>query len=233
MKKLITILTLVLVIATGYSQTPVNVSIDVGFTSKLIQQGALIGSNFITAGVGVSVYGVDLGLDTYSAYQANNGVRGGYKLLIANAGYTFKSDLANLTFGADLRNADTAYAFNKVKSDVLPFVRIDGHITEMFVWDATALNDTKNRSNNYEANVRLPINTGLVKGLKVVPAVGVGFNDPGAPTLAVLKNDKHYATAGIGLNYYGIYVDGFVHRVDVTTKINQVVGYDVGYKLKF
>ena len=99
------------------------------------------------------------------------------------------------------------------------------------MWDGIALDDTKNRSNNYEANLRLPLGVGY--GLKVVPAVGLGFNDPGAATIAALKADKKYASAGIGLAFKGLEANLFAQRGDVTSSATQVTGYTVGYTYKF
>ena len=77
----------------------------------------------------------------------------------------------------------------------------------------------------------LPLGVGY--GLKVVPAVGLGFNDPGAPTIAALKLNKKYADAGLGLAWKSLEADLFVQRGDITSSASQVTGYTVGYSYKF
>ena len=255
MKKLLTFLALVSLTVAAVAQTatvlsPVKgVSVNAGFDSKLIEQGAVTGTNYITAGVGLDVYSVDLAVETFSRYNgltkystatvAGKSVTtastdaSGLKRTYLTAGYVFTSGLANLTLGAQLRHAQgTETLVGGLSNDTLPFVKLDGKLFGgTVVWDGIALNDSKNRSNNYEANLRLPIGVGY--GLKVVPAVGLGFNDPGAATITALKLDKKYADAGLGLAWKGLEADLFVQRGDITSSATQVTGYTVGYSYKF
>jgi len=97
--------------------------------------------------------------------------------------------------------------------------------------EGRALNDTYNRSNNFEFGVNAPI--GAFYGVNVVPAFGLGFNDPGAATIAALKNVKKYYQPGIGLEFHGITANLFAQRTSLTSNAGQITGYNVGYKFKF
>jgi hypothetical protein len=251
MKKLLTFLALVSLTVAAVAQTetvlsPVKgVSVNAGFDSKLIEQGVVTGTNYITAGVGLDVYSVDLAVETFSRYDGltkattvggktvSTTDASGLKRTYLTAGYVFTSGLANLTLGAQLRHAQgTETLVGGLSNDTLPFVKLDGKLFGgTVVWDGIALNDSKNRSNNYEANLRLPLGVGY--GLKVVPAIGLGFNDPGAPTIAALKLNKKYADAGLGLAWKSLEAGLFVQRGDITSSATQVTGYTVGYTYKF
>jgi len=243
MKKLLTFLALAL-IAIVVKAAPVSGDLDLGFTSKLIQQGQLVGTNYATAGVGTNVYGIDLAVtafDKVSSTTTTSVVAGkpvsttdasGLKRVYLDAGYKFTSPLADLTLGAELRHVNAAEAVGQANHNFLPFVKLSGswfggHLN----WQGRALNDTMNRSNNYEFGVNTPINT--FGALKVVPAIVVGFNDPGAATIAALKNVKKYYQPGIGLEFHGVAANLFAQRTDLTSSANQITGYNVGYKFKF
>ena len=243
MKKLLTIITLVL-IASVVKAAPVSGDLDLGFTSKLIQQGLLVGTNYATAGVDTNVYGIDLALtafDKISDTTTTSVVAGksvtstdasGLKLVYLDAGYKFTSPLADLTLGAELRHVNTTEAAGSANHNFLPFVKLNGswfggHLN----WQGRALNDTINRSNNFEFGVSTPINT--FGALKVVPALGVGFNDPGAATVAALKNVKKYWQPGVGLEWHGVTANLFAQRTLLTSSATQITGYNVGYKFKF
>ena len=243
MKKLLTIITLVL-IASVVKAAPVSGDLDLGFTSKLIQQGLLVGTNYATAGVDTNVYGIDLALtafDKISDTTTTSVVAGksvtstdasGLKRVYLDAGYKFTSPLADLTLGAELRHVNASEAAGLANHNFLPFVKLsgswfDGHLN----WQGRALNDTINRSNNFEFGVSTPINT--FGALKVVPALGVGFNDPGAATVAALKNVKKYWQPGVGLEWHGVTANLFAQRTLLTSSATQITGYNVGYKFKF
>jgi len=243
MKKLLTFLALSL-IAIVVKAAPVSGDLDVGFTSKLIQQGLLVGTNYATAGVGTNVYGIDLAVtafDKVSDTTTTSVVAGktvsttdasGLKRVYLDAGYKFTSPLADLTLGAELRHVNAAEATGQANHNFLPFVKLSGswfggHLN----WQGRALNDTVNRSNNFEFGVNTPINT--FGALKIVPALVVGFNDPGAATIAALKNVKKYYQPGIGLDWHGINANLFAQRTSLTDSAAQITGYNVGYKFKF
>ena len=243
MKKLLTLTSLVL-IALVAKAAPVSGNLDVGFTSKLIQQGVLVGTNYATAGVETNLYGIDLAVtafDKISDTTTASVVAGktvtstdasGLKRVYLDAGYKFTSPLADLTLGAELRHVNTTEAAGSANHNFLPFVKLNGswfggHLN----WEGRALNDTYNRSNNFEFGVNAPINT--VGALKIVPALGLGFNDPGAATIAALKNVKKYYQPGIGLEWHGVTANLFAQRTSLTSSDTQITGYNVGYKFKF
>ena len=191
MKKLLTLTSLAL-IALVAKAAPVSGNLDLGFTSKLIQQGVLVGTNYATAGVETNLYGIDLAVtafDKISDTTTASVVAGktvtstdasGLKRVYLDAGYKFTSPLADLTLGAELRHVNTTEAAGSANHNFLPFVKLNGswfggHLN----WEGRALNDTYNRSNNFEFGVNAPINT--VGALKIVPALGLGFNDPVSP----------------------------------------------------
>ncbi len=213
-------------------------SIDVGFKSKLIDQGTVTGVNFITASAGVEVAGFGLNADTYNTFEMSDaGARKGmFKRVDVTASYNFTSALADLTFGAVYRNASKTAAFNNVRDNVLPFAKLHGNAFKVLPWDVTLTNDTKNRTNNIEGNLKFPLPVG-VKNLKLVPSVGLGFNDPGTTTVAALKNVNKYGVGGVGATYTvfsgEFYANGYVHRPDLSNNRGQVTSYDAGYRIKF
>ena len=243
MKKLL-ILTSLALIALVAKAAPVSGNLDVGFTSKLIQQGLLVGTNYATAGVETNLYGIDLAVtafDKISDTTTTSVVAGktvtstdasGLKRIYLDAGYKFTSPLADLTLGAELRHVSATEAAGSANHNFLPFVKLNGtwfggHLN----WEGRALNDTYNRSNNFEFGVNTPINT--FYDLKVVPALVVGFNDPGAATIAALKNVKKYYQPGVGLEWHGVTANLFAQRTSLTSSDTQITGYNVGYKFKF
>lgn len=213
-----------------------GVEANVGFKSKVVEQGVVTGNNLIVAGVNAEVFGILAGVNTFSTYEASGAGKnvassGIFKRVDVSAGYKFTSALADLTLGLTYKNASKTAAFNGVKNNLTPSLTLGGTN-----WDVTASNDTKNRTNNYQGNLRLPLPVG-VKDLRVVPAFGIGFNDPGAATIAALKDVKKYYNGGLGLAYRAlggvVSANVFVHRADLTSNAGQITGYDVGYKLKF
>ena len=207
--------------------------IDVGFKSKLLDQGVVTGVNFITASANVEVASFGLGVDTYSAFERSDkgAASGAFKRVDLTAQYKFTSTLADLALGVQYQNASKTAAFNGVRDNLAPFVKLYGS-----VWDVTLRTDLKNRTNNLEGNLKLPIPL-RVKGLNLVPSVGLGFNDPGATTVAALKNVKKYGAAGLGVSYAilngHLYANGYVLRPDITNNYGQVTSYDAGYRIKF
>ena len=102
----------------------------------------------------------------------------------------------------------------------------------LFTWDATASIDNKNKTNNLEVNVRAPFG---FKWVKIAPAAGLGFNDPGAATIAALKNAKRYSTVGVGIGYYSVNtvvaVEVYQNREKFTSG-NTVSGFSLGVRHK-
>ena len=246
LKTITTLLTLAL-IAIVAKAAPVSGDLDIGFTSKLISQGLLVGTNYATAGVETNLYGIDLAVTafdkvsnttTYStAVVAGKSVTtattdaSGLKRVYLDAGYKFTSPLADLTLGAELRHISSTET-SGANHNFLPFVKLNGSwFNGHLNWQGRALNDTINRTNNFEFGVNTPINT--FGSLKVVPALTFGFNDPGAATIAALKNVKKYYQPGIGLEWHGVTTNLFAQRTSLTSSDTQITGYNVGYKFKF
>ena len=246
LKTITTLLTLAL-IAIVAKAAPVSGDLDIGFTSKLISQGLLVGTNYATAGVETNLYGIDLAVTafdkvsnttTYStAVVAGKSVTtattdaSGLKRVFLDAGYKFTSPLADLTLGAELRHISSTET-SGANHNFLPFVKLNGSwFNGHLNWQGRALNDTINRTNNFEFGVNTPINT--FGSLKVVPALTFGFNDPGAATIAALKNVKKYYQPGFGLEWHGVTTNLFAQRTSLTSSDTQITGYNVGYKFKF
>lgn len=229
MKKLITISSLVL---TNVAFA-LNGGVDVGFKSKLIDQGSVTGVNYITGSANVEVASFGLGVDTYSAFERSDkgASSGAFKRVDLTAQYKFTSTLADLALGVQYQNASKTAAFNGVRDNLAPFVKLYGS-----VWDVTLRTDLKNRTNNFEGHLKLPVSTG-VTNLKFVPCVGLGFNDPGAATVPALKAVKKYGFAGAGAAYTifntQLYVNGYVHRPNLSNNYGQVTSYDAGVRFSF
>ena len=52
----------------------VEAGYNVGFNSKLVEQGVVTGTSLVTAGVNVEVGGFVLAVDTFSTFDKNAGV---------------------------------------------------------------------------------------------------------------------------------------------------------------
>jgi hypothetical protein len=102
-------------------------------------------------------------------------------------------------------------------------------------WSVVSTFDLKNRTNNLEAGLRLPLPVG--KSVRVVPAFGVGFNDPGAATIAAYKTAKRYYNGGLALEHHTrhskLALVGNVQRDDLTNNAGQVTWYAASATLKF
>lgn len=235
MKNLITLTILAIFANVAAASSGVNV----GFKSKLLEQGVVTGSNYVVAGAEVEVSSFGLGVTTYSAVEdftskagpVNSGL---FKRVDVTASYKFTSALADLTLGATYRNAGKNASVANIRDNVLPSIALDGKAFKVLPWSLTLTNDLKNRTNNIEGNISTPFGT---KAVKLVPAVGVGFNDPGAATIAALRNVKKYYNGGLGVTYTTAFgtlgADVFVHRPNLTDNYGQVTGYSAGYSYKF
>lgn len=215
---------------------PVTTSVDLGFKSKLIEQGVVTGSNLIVAGTEFDVSSFDLGVDTYSTYQKGTNYKTGlFKRTDVTLGYKFTSVLADLTLGATYRDEGQVLTVAGIKSGVLPFVKLNGNVS-VFTWDVTMLDDVKNHNTNYEANARLPIGFG-VEHLKLVPVVGVGFNNPSTDTVSTFEASKKYYNGGLDLAYITkvgtVSIGVFALRENLDNTTGQVTGYDAIYAVKF
>jgi hypothetical protein len=230
---------LVLTAGIAFAGVPFDVTANVGYTSKLLEQGVVTETNVATAGASTSLYGVGVGVETYSNIDTANlnktTVKAGlFKRVDVTASYKFVATIADLELGATYKNVSRTAAFDGFKNNTVPFIRVSGNST-IIPLDLTARFDTKNHSVNYEGTtkVRIPV----YKGFKVVPSFGVGFNDPGSFTVAAYKNAKRYYTGGLGVGYVTKHGDlgagVFVHRNGFTNNNGQITGYSGGYSLKF
>lgn len=214
--------------------------IEVGYKSKLIEQGVVTDENAVHAGAGVEFGGFGLGVDTFSKIDASGTGKdvsssGLFKRIDVTASYNFTSPLANLTLGGIYRNASKTVSVAGLSNNVYPFVKLHGNAFKLFPWDVTVLNDTRNRTNNFEGNFRLPMGP---KSFKLVPAVGIGFNDPGAATVAALKGAKKYYNFGLGVSLFNgkagsVTADFYAHRKSLTESAGQITGFNAGYLIKF
>jgi hypothetical protein len=201
MKKLIQIMALVLIASVA---SAAEAGYNVGFNSKLVEQGVVTGTSLVTAGANVELGSVVLAVDTFSTFDSNAGVAGLksttgiFKRVDLTAGYKFTSTFADLTVGGVYKNASRTFALGAAKDNVLPFVKLGGKVFTVLPWHVTALYDSKNSNTNLEGNVDLPFPIGLGK-LKVVPTVGLGLNS-GSDVKALDKADKYYQ-GGIALAY--------------------------------
>ena len=75
------------------------------------------------------------------------------------------------------------------------------------------------------------------KWVKIAPAIGLGFNDPGAATIAALRNAKRYALVGVGVGYYSkttdVYAEYVQRRNSFTTSGGDVDAVAAGVRLRF
>ena len=215
-------------------------SADVGFKSKLIEQGVVTGNNQIVAGANVEVGSFGLGVNSFSTYETSAGLGGKklstsglFKRVDVTASYKLTSTVADVTIGGVYKNASKSVALGGIQDNVLPYATVGGKVFKAFPWDVTALIDRKNHNSNYEANIRLPLGS---KTVKIVPALGVGFNNPEAATVAALKSVEKYYTAGVGLAYNALGgtfgADLFVQSSGLASDSKRVTGYSVGYSVK-
>lgn len=219
----------------------VEAGYNVGFNSKLVEQGVVTGTSLVTAGVNAEVGGFVLAVDTYSTFDSNAGVaglkstNGVFKRVDLTAGYKFSSSLADLTVGAAYKNASRTFALGAAKDNVLPFVKIGGKVFAVLPWHVTALFDTKNKNNNLEGNLDIPLSIGLGE-LKVVPSIGAGLNSGSTDVAALKKADKYYQ-GGVALAYPTIVgtirAGTFVQSNGMSNESVKTYGYNVSIGRQF
>ena len=234
MKKLIVIMSLVLIASVA---SAAEAGYNVGFNSKLIEQGVVTGTSLVTAGANVEVGGIALAVDTFSTFDTNAGIAGLkstdglFKRVDLTASYKFTSLLADLTIGGVYKNASKTFALGGTKENITPFVKLDGKAFLIFPWHVTALRDIKHKNTNIEGTVDLPFPLGLGK-LKVVPTLGFGVNS-GA---AFDKVDKYYQ-GGIALAYPSVIgtlrTGTFVQSNSLSRNSRKIYGYSVSLGRQF
>lgn len=238
MKKLLSLI--VSVLAMTYIASAASLTADVEYKTKVLDKGNVIFEDAVVAGAQAEVKGFVLGVTTYNPVEArtvgkNTASSGLLKRVDFLAGYKFTAPLADLTLGAAYKNFSKSAQLNSVASNSEVFAKLDGSLYRTrLTWDATGRADVKNHSNNIEANVKWPVG---LKHLKVTPAIGFGFNDPGAATIAAFRNSKRYVVAGLGLGYHTKYAlvsaEVFQRRDSLFTAGNTVNGVGGGLHFKF
>jgi hypothetical protein len=215
----------------------IAVTADATYYTKFLDRGIVAYNDVAVVGANVGVAGFELGVTTFNIIQANsegkNIVSSGlFKRVDTSLAYKFTAPLANLTIGSVY--SSYSKSISNISSTNEPFVKLDGKLWKNSVWDVTARADLKAHTNNIETNVKLPFG---FQRLKIVPSIGYGFNDPGAATIAALKNAKQYALVGIGLGYYTQYatlnVGVYQVRDTLFTAGNTSNGVSGGVSVKF
>lgn len=242
MKKLMTIIVSVLAIATVASA--VTVTADVAYRTKVFSKGTVAFENTIVAGAELEAYGFVAGINTFNPVEARTVTTGKVSTVASSGllkrvdttlGYRFTSPLADLTVGGIYESYSKSAQSDGHTSNTELFARLNGGIGgTLLVWDATTTLDTKNRTNNIEANVRCPFG---FKWVKIAPTVGLGFNDPGTATIAGLRDSKRYVNLGVGVGYYSkkadIYAEYLQRRDAFLSSGGEVDSVAAGVRLRF
>lgn len=218
--------------------TPVELSADATYYTKYLDRGLVTFENVAVVGTSLEVYNFVAGVKTFNTVQNTTTGKftasgGAFKRIDLSLGYKFTSPLANLTLGGAYKTYSKSVS--NLASNTEPFALLNGTVyNTKFTWDARYRADLKNRTNNTEANVRLPFG---FEQLKLVPSIGYGFNDLGADTIAKLKNTKQYGTLGLGVSYYTKYatlsVDYTQRRDGFTVSTNTIDSVSGGVSVKF
>jgi len=227
-------------IAMASIASAVTFSADAAYKTKVFDSGTVIFEDAVVAGVEAEALGFVLGVNTFNPVEARNvagktASSGLFKRVDATVGYRFTAPLANLTLGAVHKSFSKSAQADGHSSNTALVARLNGGVKgTLFVWDAGVTVDSKNRTNNLEANVRLPFG---FKWVKIAPTVGLGFNDPGAATIAALRNAKRYALVGVGVGYYSkntdVYAEYVQRRNSFTTSGGNVDAVAAGVRLRF
>lgn len=237
MKKLFTLIVCTFAIASIASAAAVTA--DVSYKTKVFDRGNVVFENVVVAGAQVEVSGFVVGVNTFNRIESDTvagktASSGLLKRVDLVAGHKFKSPIADLTLGGIYKNVSKSAQLNNLSSNTDIFAKLNGKLYKTHLtWDAVLTGDVKNRSNNVEINTRWPLGS---KHLKLVPAVGFGFNDPGAATIAAFRNAKSYSVVGLGVAYHAKYAilsaDWYQTRDSLFNASGQVNGVSVGLGFK-
>lgn len=233
-----TLITLVLINAftANAHATAVAADANAGFYSKVVEKGKVTDTNVIKAGFGVQADSFGFGIDTFNRIESSVGKSAGVlKRVDFTADYKFTSTLADLTLGATYKHASKTAAFNGLANNTDAFIALGGNLFKYAPWSVVSTFDLKNHTNNLEAGVKLPLH--VTKHISVAPLFGLGFNDPGATTIAAYKAAKHYYQGGLSLEhntkYTKVAVVGNIQRNEFTNNNGQVTWYGATCTLKF
>jgi hypothetical protein len=245
-KKLLALITALFAAVT--LNAAVGVTADAKYLTNYIDKGTLVFENVLIAGAELEASGFVLGVTTFNTLQdkttvttvgkttvSSTAAAGLFKRIDTNIGYKFTSPLADLTFGGTYHTFSKTAQSNGYASSVEPFAKLSGGVKNTkFTWDVLARADLKNHTNNLQANVRLPFG---FNSLKLVPALGYGFNDPTAATIAAFKDSKQYVIAGLGVATYikgaTVSADVYQRRDSLFTAGNTINGVSGGLSVKF
>ena len=218
----------------------VTFSADAAYKTKVFDSGTVIFEDAVVAGVQAEALGFVLGVNTFNPVEARNvagktASSGLFKRVDTTVGYRFTAPLANLTLGAVHKSFSKSAQANGYSSNTALVANLNGGVKgTLIVWDAGVTVDSKNRTYNLEANVRAPFG---FKWVKIAPAVGLGFNDPGAATITALKNAKRYVLVGVGAGYYSkttdVYAEWTQRRDSFTGAGGEVDAVAAGVRLRF
>jgi hypothetical protein len=227
-------------IAMASIASAVTFSADAAYKTKVFDSGTVIFEDAVVAGVQAEALGFVLGVNTFNPVEARNvagktASSGLFKRVDTTVGYRFTAPLANLTLGAVHKSFSKSAQANGHSSNTALVAGLNGGVKgTLVVWDAGVTVDSKNRTNNLEANVRAPFG---FKWVKIAPAVGLGFNDPGAATIAALKSAKRYVLVGVGAGYYSkttdVYAEWTQRRNSFTGSGGEVDAVAAGVRLRF
>jgi hypothetical protein len=238
MKKLIMF---VVSIAMTSIASAVTVTADAAYKTKVLDSGTVIFKNAVVAGAEVEALGFVLGVNTFNPVETRNVAAnktaspGLFKRIDTTLGYRFTAPLANLTLGAVHKSFSKSVQTDGHSSNTALVARLNGGVKgTLLAWDAITTIDSKNRTNNVEANVRVPFGSEWVK---IAPAVGLGFNDPGAATITALKDSKRYVLVGIGAGYYSkiadVYAEYTQRRDSLTSSGGEIDAVAIGARFRF
>ena len=236
MKKILQLI--VCAIAMVSVASAVTVTTDVAYKTKAFSKGLVSFENVVVAGTQIEAAGFLLGVNTFNTIESNAAdgkvaSSGLFKQVDATAGYKFTAPLANLALGTKYSAYTKSAKFNGKEHSTELFATLDGSVKgTLFTWDATASIDNKNKTNNLEVNLKAPFG---FKWVKIAPAIGVGFNYPGAATIAALKTAKRYTVVGVGVGYYStnavVAAEVYQNRENFTSG-NTVTGVSFGIRYK-
>jgi hypothetical protein len=238
MTKKILLMITALIAAVTLSAAPIGLTANATYYTKYLDNGLVAFEDVAVAGVTLEAYNFVAGVNTFNTikdtttgkYTASAGL---FKRVDLSLGYKFTSPLANLTLGGTYKTYSKSVS--NIVSNTEPFALLNGSLFgTRATWDARYRADLKNHTNNTEANLRLPFG---FQHVKLVPAIGYGFNDLGADTIVKYRFSKQYAVVGAGIGYYAknatLSVD-FTQRRDglltAGTTVNSVSG---GIAVKF
>ena len=246
-KKLIVTVVALFALAGAAFAAPIGLTANATYYTKYFDKGLVSFEDVAVAGVTAEAYGFVAGVNTFNTLKDETtgyatvgktlvpkiSAAGLFKRTDLSLGYKFTSPLANLTIGGTYKSFNKS--ISNLASNTEPFALLNGKFFDtQATWDARYRADLKNRTNNTEANLRLPFG---FKSLKLVPALGYGFNDLGADTIAQFKTAKQYAVVGAGVGYYTKYAtvsaDWAQRRDGLLTAGNVINSVSGGLSVKF